>query len=262
MLAECLSTELDSQDCKKQNRARQSESESTWQKCGAQDPVTSYLTLCAPFLAWYRTTSTQQQGEGRGEGGGEMGLRSASGICFLSPTHSSPLWPLARPEQSPDAEWRLRALLYILLWSNIVLHSVHSGVQLQHVKAQELSARHKQEETKRNSTLIYFWTKVLKIANTIYSVKMADKHFRSGQHRRNVQINVLIVWWGNSWREWKGFVFRVNSNYVAEPVSEAAWPGLEPRLCLQTPLPHRPDGHMPHWSTGNPKGSQDGISPS
>lgn len=49
---------------------------------------------------------------------------------------------------------------------------------------------------------------------------------------------------------------------MAEPVSEAAWPGLEPRLCLQTSQPHRTEGYKPHWSTGNPEGRLDGISPS
>lgn len=67
-----------------------------------------------------------------------------------------------------------------------------SSVQFQHVKAQELSARQKQEETKRNSTFIYFQTKVLKIPKTIYSVKMPDKHVRSdiveGSHRLLVSL--------------------------------------------------------------------------
>lgn len=98
-------------------------------------------------------------GEGRGEEGRGGEGRGGTGVCiwdllFLSST-------LIATVASGQARARVlmlnedRAFLYS---TALIQHcaSQLSSVQLQHVRAQELSARHKQEETKRNSTLIYF----------------------------------------------------------------------------------------------------------
>lgn len=88
-----------------------------------------------------------------------------------------------------------------------------------------------QGETIRTSMLIYFWTEVLKITTTIYSVKMPGKHFRIRPHRRSGQINALIVYTRKQLEKVKQPVSKVKSHDVTEPASEAAWPALEPRLC-------------------------------
>lgn len=74
-----------------------------------------------------------------------------------------------------------------------------------------------QGETIRPSMLIHFWTKVLKITTTIYSVKLPDKHFRFGHHRRR-QINVLIVKMRKQLEKVKECVSKVTSNDVPELV--------------------------------------------